>query len=325
MAILGLHGSVACGAEDPASAEGGIGREAPPLDRSTISAQTSAACVALPELAPRAPMLSVEAGCSVAAFEAPDATGMAADADARALLVGRWQLCGGSADYGEQPHEGLEFGSNGRNQLLRSSMGGLVPVSDGARGVYTLLGSGEFMQFRGLSFGGIGASARFDATLSVLRLAPGVGQSGVSLQYVRVVPDERSAAANVFSTATTRCSMVGVWDTAIPSDNPAAFAFDDQGEWFGGEWGSDLCAAHTMYGTYDVDAPPNPMDNFDFPTFAIISHIDASSCAFWRGASFLPVFGDDCNSISLELSSDGCNGSRGYLQWPGEALIRRVP
>jgi hypothetical protein len=104
-----------------------------------------------------------------------------------------------------------------------------------------------------------------------------------------------------------------------------AYAFNERGEWFGGEWGSDLCAAHAMYGTFDVEVPETIQDNFDFPTFELVTHIDASRCAFWRNAGFLPIFSEGCNRIRLETLWDGCNRSRGYLNGPAQELIRRVP
>jgi len=260
----------------------------------------------------------------------PSGMSLAGGEDARELLVGRWQLCGEAAYYGGAQHAGIEFGSNGRNQLLRERNGTLLPLSGGPRGVYYLLGSGQFMQRGELTFGGYAASVSFDSSLSVMQLASDGEQSGPPLRYVRVAPDERSAAANTFSTASAECSMVGVWDTALPSSNPrAAFAFNEGGEWFGGEWGSDLCAAHSMYGTYNLETRGGPvMDNFDLPPeteFEIVSNIGAGRCQFWFNAGFLPSFSADCNRVHLETTWDNCTGGRGYLNSPGDDLIRRVP
>jgi hypothetical protein len=159
----------------------------------TISAQRSPDCVALPVVAPRPPVLSYEAGCAVTSFAAgPSGMSEAGGEDARELLVGRWRLCGDVAYYGGAQHAGIEFGSNGRNQLLRTSNAGLLPLTDGPRGIYYMLGSGQFMQRGELSFAGYAAWATFDATLSVLQLVDSEGQTP-PLRYVRVAPDESSA------------------------------------------------------------------------------------------------------------------------------------
>jgi hypothetical protein len=154
--------------------------------------------------------------------------------------------------------------------------------------------------------------------------------SATPLRYVRVPPDEESAAANTFSTSDGRCSMVGVWDTAQQSANPAAaFAFNERGEWFGGAWGSDLCAAHSMYGTYNLETRGGPvMDNFDLPPtteLELVTNVGAGRCDFWFNAGFSPTFSDDCSRVRLANTWDNCTGGRGYLNYPGEELIRRGP
>ncbi len=301
------------------------------LDPATISEQRSADCVVLPRIEPRQPLLSYEEGCAVTTFEqGPPAMSESGRADARELLVGRWRLCGEVVYYGGEPHAGIEFGSNGRNQLLWRVGERLAAVEGGRGGVYTLLGSGQFMQGGDLSFSGGAARASFDATMSVLRLSALEDPNTPALRYVRVAPDEESAAANVFSTSALGCSMVGVWDTAPSSSNPpAAFAFNERGEWFGGTWGSELCASHSMYGTYNLETRGgNVMDNFDEPattTFELVTNVGAGLCAFWFNAGFAPTFSADCNRVQLVSTFDNCTGGRGYLNHPGDELIRRVP
>jgi hypothetical protein len=327
---LGSPSPAARGEQPPRpSPEPGEPPATPPA--AALSGQASASCVALPVVSPRQPVLSYEEGCAVTSFEPmPEPMSEAGRDDARALLVGRWQLCGDAAYYGGAQHAGLEFGSNGRNQLLWSSGGSLVPLEGGPRGVYYVLGSGQFMQRGELSFSGYAGYARFDATLSVMQLASADEAGGSPLRYVRVAPDEASAAANVFSTAAGGCSMVGVWDTDPSSRNPgAAFAFNERGEWFGGEWGSDLCAAYDMYGTYNLETRGGPvMDNFDEPpqtVFELVTNVGAGQCAFWFNAGFGPTFSADCSRVHLATAWDNCTGGRGYLNSPGDDLIRRVP
>jgi hypothetical protein len=340
---------LACGAEtDAPEAESGNtdqpaasgqdgGRPASPGSRQapnasslgTISEQTSASCVSLPMIPPREPVLSYAAGCAVTSLQPMSEMGiMAADHDARQLLVGRWRLCGGSADYGGFQHARIEFGSNGRNQLLQSNADRLQSI-DGAQGVYYLLESGQFMQRGKLTLNRFASFISVDPTLSVIQIVPAEDSSAPTPRYVRVQADERSAAANTFSTATDDCSLVGVWDTAPDSKNPAAaFAFNEHGEWYGGPRGADLCAEHSMYGTYNLQSPDQPiMDTFDLLDlrFDLVTNVGAGRCEFWLSAGFLPIFSDDCNRVQLELSYDNCTGGRGYLKAPGDELSRRLP
>ena len=164
-------------------------------------------------------------------------------------------------------------------------------------------------------------SMEFDASLSALRFTS--AEQG-ELRYARVAPDLQSAAANRFSTRGGGCSMVGVWDTSPDSSNPAAaFAFNDQGEWFGGEWGSDLCSVHSMFGTYQLvdrsvgggDVAPTVS-----PEFELVTNVGA----FWFGAGFSPRFSEGCNRVELTGTRDNCTGGRGYLA-RAEVLTRRTP
>jgi hypothetical protein len=295
----------------------------PSGQQSSISAQSSASCVALPPMPPQQPTLSYEQSCALSEF-VPAAADMSHRDDARPLLVGRWELCGAEALYGSQPHAGIEFGSNGRDQLLRRENGALLPVADGPTGEYTLLASGQFMQRGELSLDEYAVFAEFDASLSALRLPTAQGE----LRYARVAPDVQSAAANRFSTRGGGCSMVGVWDTSPNSSNPtAAFAFNEQGEWFGGEWGSDLCSAHSMFGTYqlvDHAAGGGDIAGSVSPEFELVTNVGAGLCSFWFGAGFSPRFSDDCKRVELTGTWDNCTGGRGYLGH-AEVLTRRTP
>jgi hypothetical protein len=318
--------SLACGG----SAEHDAAQEGEPYALSepgpvSISSQADASCVSLPPLPPRLPQRSYAESCAVTSF-VPGADAMSGVSDARALLVGRWQLCGEPALYGEHSHAGIEFGSNGRNQLLRVRNGDLlVPLSD-TQGTYFFSSSGQLLQRGELILNEPAAVLKFDASGDALQLE--LPEQGRALRYARVAPDLESAAANRFSTSALGCSMVGVWDTVQGSKNPAAaFAFNERGEWFGGAWGSDLCAAHSMYGTYNLVAPAVIQDNFDLldVRFELVSNVGAGACEYWRGAGFLPQFSDDCSRVELESTWDNCAGGRGYLSSPGEVLLRRSP
>jgi hypothetical protein len=272
---------------------------------------------------PQQPTLSYAQSCALSEF-VPAAADMSHQGDAGPLLVGRWELCGAEALYGSQAHAGIEFGSNGRDQLLHRENGALVPVANGPTGEYTLLASGQFMQRGELSLDEYAVFAEFDASLSALRLPTQQGE----LRYARVAPDLQTAAANRFSTRGGGCSMVGVWDTSLDSSNPpAAFAFNEEGEWFGGEWGSDLCDDHSMYGTYQlVDRALGGDDvaRSVSTEFELVTNVGAGLCSFWFGAGFSPRFSDDCQSVELTGTWDNCTGGRGYLGQT-DVLTRRTP
>jgi hypothetical protein len=295
----------------------------PSRQQTTISAQSSPSCVALPPMPPQQPTLSYEQSCAISEF-VPAAGDMSHRDDAGPQLVGRWELCGAEALYGSQPHAGIEFGGNGRNQLLQRQNGALVPVANGPTGEYTLLASGQFMQRGELSLDEYAVFAEFDASLSALRLPTLQGE----LRYARVAPDLQSAAANRFSTRGGGCSMVGVWDTMPDGVNPpAAFAFNEQGEWFGGPRGSDLCTAHSMFGTYQlIDRPVGGGDIAPGVSteFELVTNVGAGRCAFWFNAGFSPRFSEDCKSVELTTTWDNCTGGRGYLG-SAEVLTRRTP
>ncbi|HKO94551.1 MAG TPA: hypothetical protein VJU61_25530, partial [Polyangiaceae bacterium] len=172
-----------------------IGPPPRPLPTS-VSAQNSASCLALPAVPPQQPTLSYEQACALGEF-VPAAADMAHGQDAGAQLVGRWELCGSEALYGSNVHAGVEFGSNGRDQLLSRQNGALVPVADGPTGEYTLLASGQFMQRGELSLDEYAVFMEFDESGSALRFT---SQTQGELRYARVAPDLQSAAANRFST-----------------------------------------------------------------------------------------------------------------------------
>jgi hypothetical protein len=283
---------------------------APPA-QPAVSPVTGSDCVTLPRVEPRVPQIDVAQSCAIPTL-ATVPSDLSNEEDARPFLVGRWELCGPDMAFGQTEHSGLEFGSNGRLQLLHRQNDTLSPVANERTGTFTLLPTGQFMVRGGLSLDDYAVFIRFDPGFDALE----IDAFGTTLRYARVAADLTSAAANTFSTANSSCSMVGVWDTIATSDNPAAaFAFDAEGEWIGGERGSDLCSAHSMYGTYELTA-----DEFN-----LVTNVGAGRCAFWFDASFGARFSQDCNQLTLSTKGDNCTGGRGYLDWPGDVLIRRQP
>jgi hypothetical protein len=276
-----------------------------------MSNVTRTDCVALPSIEPRAPQIDLAQSCAIPDLATIPAS-VSSEEDARPFLVGRWELCGADTAFGQSEHSGLEFGSNGRVQLLHREGDALSAAPNGPSGTFTLLPTGQFMMNGALSLDEYAVFVRFDPGFDALE----IDAFGTTLRYARVIADVASAAANSFATANASCSMVGVWDTIATSENPAAaFAFDAEGEWIGGERGSDLCSAHSMYGTYELTA-----DQFN-----LVTNVGAGLCSFWFDASFGATFSEDCNQLTLRSSGDNCTGGRGYLNWPGEVLIRRQP
>jgi hypothetical protein len=281
-------------------------------NRPTLPSPASYECVALPLVEPRQPQHGYTESCAVEALATtPDS--VSSDTDARPFLVGRWQLCGEERPFGQTAHAGLEFGSNGRVQLLQSGDGALIAASNAPTGSFTLLPSGQFMLRGALSLDEYAVFTRFDASFDTLE----IDAFGTTLRYARVAPDTASAARNVFSTQSGTCVMAGVWDTASDSVNtPAAFAFNETGEWFGGKRGANLCDAHGMYGTYELTGEDQ---------FNIVTNVGAGVCQYWFDASFSATFSQDCNQVRLTATGDNCTGGRGVLDWPGDVLVRRQP
>jgi hypothetical protein len=229
-------------------------------------------------------------------------------ADDRANVVGRWAACSAGTSFPAGPHAGVEFGANGRWRLLASDgAGGLTPMTgDGTTGYYYLLGTGQ-MEIMGEGPSPIDVRfARF-AGADVLRFDQSQNGASMSPIYARTEPSPLNGNDNLPSVSDGKCSMVGTWDLPAnpnPPGAPAAtFSFDRAGNFVGGPLGSDLCAAHTMYGTYRVSPG----------WFQLTSNVGLGACAWWYTAGYPAVFTDDCNSVTLTQMWDNCTGGRGYF------------
>ncbi len=268
-------------------------------------------CVVLPSVEPMLPVLPYARACTLP-IDSTTRTGMGADDDSRDLIVGRWRVCGDAGGIVPPGHAGIEFGENGRYQLLGLDGDALVPVAGAPRGFYYLLASGQ-LELRSST----DVSTQFlyfDGTLGAMQAEDVYPTNGGMAHLARVEPDVQSAALNAFSTSDGRCSLDGTWDTAPDSVNPSAsFLFDADGEWFGGERGANLCNEQTMYGTYELTSDE----------FSIVTNVGAGLCHFWFGAGFGATFDETCDRVVLDLVWDNCTGGRGYLNGPGDVLIKR--
>jgi hypothetical protein len=236
--------------------------------------------------------------------------------DARGLFVGRWAACLGGG-LGMAPHAGIEFGANGRWRLLaRDIAGDLVPMpgtSAGTTGRYYALGRGQFnLRGEGLD-GGHVAFFAFDAAKDLVKFVPTDSSppSEPSI-YARAEPSPLNGRDNVPSISDGQCSMAGTWDLAATASSPSAtFSFDDAGNFVGGPLGSDLCAAHTMYGTYRLSPG----------LFQLTSNVGMGQCQWWFDAGYPATFDASCNQLSLVHRFDNCTGGRGYFN--GDTVLTR--
>jgi hypothetical protein len=241
------------------------------------------------------------------------------DGDARSVIVGRWLSCGASFD--PLPNDGVEFGANGRWHLLeKDASGALVPLpspSPYAHGYYYALGSGQLdvnmdVSDADASTGGRILSVRLGVGGDALML--GDSPMNVSSVYARVDPSPLDGADNPPSTSDGTCSMVGTWDVPASASAPAAtFSFDEVGNFVGGPAGSDLCASHTMYGTYWLSAG----------VFELTTNVGMGQCQWWFGTGFRTQFDSSCRQLTLMQVWDNCTGGRGYLN--GGATLTKRP
>jgi hypothetical protein len=109
--------------------------------------------------------------------------------------------------------------------------------------------------------------------------------------------------------------MIGTWDLpanhALPTAPAATFSFDGAGNFVGGPEGSDLCAGHTMYGTYSLSPK----------WFQITTGVAMGLCQWWFWAAFPVTFDSTCTHVTLVQHYDNCTGGRGY--WEGTTTMTR--
>ncbi len=282
----------------------GVGATAP---ISTGGSPTSSSCwqdQLPPEAEPLMPRVSVAEACS-GDIESFGSGGQAGDADARAVLVGRWVPCGTGA-FRTTPHAGIEFGANGRYALLMDSVSGLVPLTPPVTGRYNMLSTGQ-LNLRPESSGGMSI-----LSLVVGRDALGSSSStgGRGATYARVAPSPLNGRDNPPSISDGTCTLVGTWDTSPAGggtvDPQATFSFDEQGNFVGGPVGADLCSGHTMYGTYQLSPG----------VFMLTTNIGMGLCHWWFDGGWSITFGNGCGSATLRTTWDNCTGGRRYLNNP---------
>ncbi len=281
-----------------------------------------------PEDQPILPTATVSASCMAAStitqWSPPVADAGPTDgADGRAWIVGQWLACSaGDTTFSSAPSVGIEFGGNGRWRLLVADSGAIVPttttdggyiggindagVADnaGTQGGYWALANGQLEWFDD------GSSNFYQ--LDTLALSPDGNALQVTANpalatavsyFARTSPAANNGDDNVPTTTDGTCSLVGTWNLAMTSQSPAAtFSFDALGNFVGGALGADLCASHTMYGTYLLSAG----------IFQLTENIGLGSCASGAGAGYRAAFDATCTQLTLQLSWDHCGG-RGYF------------
>jgi hypothetical protein len=263
-----------------------------------------------PQAQPILPQAAVADACAAGAaattWTFPSSGNMTSD-DARAFIVGRWAACSATVGFPAGPHAGLEFGANGRWRLLAlDAVGALAPMTgDDTSGYYYQLGTGQLNVTGEKPSGTYSMRVVFAAGMDALRFDLSVASSNAV--YARAAPSPQNGNDNLPTVSDGRCSMVGTWDLPAnpnPPGAPAAtFSFDGAGNFVGGPLGSDLCAGHTMYGTYK--ASPG--------WFQLTSNVGLGACQWWFTAGYPAAFADDCSSVTLTQMWDNCTGGRGYF------------
>jgi hypothetical protein len=276
---------------------------------------TGPACWAgqLAEVQPRLPGRTAAELCAAVAATTEwtnETRGTDPSFDARDRLVGRWVACG-ETGLRPQPHAGIEFGANGRWRLLAGdASGALVPApAPGPTGHYFLLSRDQFQ----MTDEGVGGAAHFvswAASMDLARFEDTAG--GARGIYARTRPSPLNGRDNVPSITDGTCSMVGTWDLAATEQSPAAtFSFDEAGNFVGGPPGADLCAGHTMSGTYRLSPG----------LFQLTENVGMGRCDWWFDAGYPATFNADCSQLNLVQLHDNCTGGRGYFN--GATVLTR--
>jgi hypothetical protein len=304
------------------------GRDAaPPLDGSpAIGPAPDSACWSNqlpPQVQPMLPQAAVADVCAAAAATPATswtlAVGLTQNADGRAFIVGRWSACGTeNSGFSFIAHDGVEFGANGRWRLLAlDASGSFVPVAgSSAAGYYYLLGSGQLNVTIDQTGGTRFSTLKFADGVDALQFSTSGNPPSVG-NYARSTPSPLNGNDNLPSVSDGTCSMVGTWDvpagTSPSGSAAAAFSFDAAGNFIGGAFGADLCAGHTMDGTYQLRPG----------TFELTSGVGLGSCQWWYTASYGASFSPDCSSLTLTRQTDNCTGGRLYLNGQTSTMTRR--
>jgi hypothetical protein len=181
----------------------------------------------------------------------------------------------------------------------------MPPSAAGTTGTFYLLGSGQLDIVDDANTGTRLTWVSFAAGMDAARFGDGTGAPGSI--YARTVPSALNGNDNLPSVSDGQCSMVGDWDLPAnpnPPGAPAAtFSFDAAGNFVGGPQGSDLCASHTMYGTYQLTPG----------WFQLTTNVGLGACQWWFSAAYPASFSADCASVTLTQMYDNCTGGRGYF------------
>jgi hypothetical protein len=259
-----------------------------------------------PEIQPILPKLTIAEACRGTSYPTPN-QGMPPVADLRSRLVGRWIACG-TGGLSMLAHTGIEFGPNARWRLLTTDpSGALVPMTmEGAHGRYAAP-TDQQLDLRDEGYEGVVSGTFFISYSNGLDAFQIGGDRNALSTYARTNPAPNNGRDNVPSVTDGICSMVGDWDvpanTVTPMVPAATLSFDAQGNFVGGPQGSDLCAGHTMYGTYRLSKG----------LFQITTNVGMGLCQFWSDAGYPAEFDPGCTKLTTHQTFDNCTGGRGYF------------
>jgi hypothetical protein len=204
--------------------------------------------------------------------------------------------------------------------LVADATGVLVPTTStasDAQGRYYALASGQLdIHDDGFTYGRV-FFVKLAAGMDALEFADASGSGAAPMYYARTTPSPQNGRDNVPSTTDGHCSMAGTWDLAAngsPPGAPAAtFSFDASGNFVGGPLGSNLCASHTMYGTYRLSPG----------LFQLTTNVGMGACDWWFDAGYPATFDASCTLLSLTQHFDNCTGGRGYFN--GQTTLTKRP
>jgi hypothetical protein len=275
-----------------------------------------------PEVQPLAPTAGAASTCATIATSAatwsPPTNPSGNTTDARGSVVGRWVPCGVSV-FTSVPHAAVEFGANGRWQLLTiDATGALVPMAaatTGARGTYYALGTGpldvmhdENPNVMSVTF--VSFASGMDAI--AFQQAPNPASAPLAA-YARIAASPLNGSDNPPPITDGQCSMVGTWDGPTGGVGPApAFSFDGAGN-FAMELASSVRCDATASGTYALSAAG----------FQITAN--TGGCPWWYGAGYSAVFDGTCSQVTLTPLWDNCTGGRTYLIGTNVLTRRQIP
>jgi hypothetical protein len=255
----------------------------------------------------------------------PDGTShtFTSEADMLARLSGTWLSCGG---FVNQPGDaiGMEFAGSQAFFLLKGANGDAVRGSGQAyQRTVTIVDDGsmngpgayEFQMDLTLADGSFDTYF-VDSFDQPSKLVLNEGTSGNVAEYTPMCGATTVTDAGAHDAAVTdpaSCSLVGTWDVSsnVPFGNLSSFLFTSAGTFVGGVRGAALPAGETFSGDWSITADGE----------VSIANTTGMLCNAGP-TNMLVTYGADCASVTLQVDTDDCTGSREQLD-DTTVMVRR--